>query len=139
VGIVAFGTGGLADQDGVDGEQMDFRPLGLVASEANVGLADFFQHLILGRMGGVTVAAGHALHFMLASTPVCAQTAFVAAYAFIILGNGRCRFIGFVFCAINDVRGRPSLLVRVAFQVGITLTVALLARWGAGIGPVSVR
>ena len=125
--VVAFCAGGLANQNGMHGEKMDFRTLSLVAIEAYVGLFDLIQHFVLGCMGGVAIAASHALHFMLATAPMGAQTAFMAAYAFTILGCGMGRLIGFGFCAKNDVRGRPTFLAGIAFQMGITLTVTLLA------------
>ena len=67
---------------------MSLRPLSLVAGEANVRLGDSLKHLVFGGVSRMAVAACHALHIMLATAPMGAQTALVAANAFIILGSG---------------------------------------------------
>lgn len=127
VGIVTFRTGSLANQDGVSREQMDFRPLRLMASEADIRLADSLQHLVFGHMGSMAVAARHALHLVLAAAPMGAQAALMTSDAFLILGGCGRWLIGFGFRAKHNVGGRTAFLVGVALQVGVTLTVAGLA------------
>ena len=139
MGVVAFRTRSLTGQNRVGGEQMGLRPLRLVTSEANIRLGDPLQHLVFGGMGRMAVAANHALHFMLTPSPMGAQAALVAANAFIILGGWRSRFVVFGFRPVNDVGCRPPFLTGIAFQMGITLSMALLARRGARIGLVAVR
>ena len=139
MGIVAFRTRCLTGQNGVGGEQMGLRPLRLMASKANIRLGDPLQHLVFGGMGRMAVAANHALHIVLATAPMGAQAALVAANAFIILGSGQGWLVVFGFCAKHNVGGRPPFLTGSAFQMGITLSMALLARWGARIGLVAVR
>ena len=118
---------------------MSLRPLRLMASKANVRLGDPLQHLIFGGVSRMAVAASHALHIVLATAPMGAQTALVAANAFIILGSGQGWLMVFGFCAKHNVGGRPPFLAGNAFQMGIALTVALLAGRGARIGLIAVR